>query len=92
MDQGGSESPACFKYGRNHSGTCCVGSTGCLKCGQNGHFMVECPNNKKGNGNGGNRSQSSSVAPLEKDEPRRATIGTGVGTNLLYDITSFQVK
>ena len=57
----------------------------CISC-----ESVQLPNMKYDNG--GNRSQSSSVAPLEKDEPRRATIGTGVGTNLLYDITSFQVK
>ncbi|KAK4718103.1 hypothetical protein R3W88_016441 [Solanum pinnatisectum] len=41
------------------------GSTGYFKCGQNGHFMRECPENRQGNGNGGNRAQSSSDAPPE---------------------------
>ncbi|WMV32250.1 hypothetical protein MTR67_025635 [Solanum verrucosum] len=39
---------------------------GCLKCGQEGHFMKECPKNRKGSGNQGNRAQSSSVAPPDK--------------------------
>ncbi|WMV30965.1 hypothetical protein MTR67_024350 [Solanum verrucosum] len=56
MTQRGSKPPACAKCGRNHSGTCREGTTGCFKYGQNGHFMRECPKNKQGNGNGGNRA------------------------------------
>lgn len=90
MVQGGSKPPACTKCGRNHSGTCREGSTGCFKCGQNGHFMRECPKNKKGNGNEGNRAQSSSVAPPNRAASRGATSGTSGGTNRLYAITSRQ--
>uniref|UniRef100_M1DQ15 Gag-pol polyprotein n=1 Tax=Solanum tuberosum TaxID=4113 RepID=M1DQ15_SOLTU len=48
--------------------------------------MRKCPKNKQGNGNGGNRAQSSSIAPPDRAAPRGDTSGTGGGTNLLYDI------
>uniref|UniRef100_M1DPH3 Gag-pol protein n=1 Tax=Solanum tuberosum TaxID=4113 RepID=M1DPH3_SOLTU len=88
--QGGSKPPACAKYHRNHSGTYREGSTGCFKCGQNGHFMRECPKNKQGSGNGGNRDQSSSVSPPYSAAVRGATSGTGGGTNCLYSINNCQ--
>uniref|UniRef100_M1D8X5 Retrotransposon gag protein n=1 Tax=Solanum tuberosum TaxID=4113 RepID=M1D8X5_SOLTU len=59
-------------------------------CGQNGHFMRECLKNMQGVGNGGNRAQSSSLAPPNKATLRGATSGTGGGANLLYAITSRQ--
>ncbi|XP_049405219.1 uncharacterized protein LOC125868664 [Solanum stenotomum] len=77
MAQGGTKNPACAEYGRNNSGICRDGSTGCFKYGQNGHFMRECPKNKQGSGNRGNRAQSSSVAPPDKAAPRGATSDTG---------------
>ncbi|KAH0715889.1 hypothetical protein KY284_008794 [Solanum tuberosum] len=88
--QGGSKPPACAKCGTNHSGTCREGSTGCFKCGQNGHFMRECLKNRQGNGNGGNRAESSLIAPLDRVAPREATSGTSGGTNRLYAINSHQ--
>ncbi|XP_049372885.1 uncharacterized protein LOC125837861 [Solanum verrucosum] len=54
--QRGNGTPACAKCGRNHPGACRDGSTGCFKCGQNSHFMRECPKNRHGGGNGGNRA------------------------------------
>uniref|UniRef100_M1D806 Gag-pol protein n=1 Tax=Solanum tuberosum TaxID=4113 RepID=M1D806_SOLTU len=90
MAQGGNRTPACAKYGRSHSGVCRDGSTGCFKCGQNGHFMRECPKNRQGNGSGGNRAQSSSVAPPDRAASRGATSGTGGGGNCIYVITSRQ--
>ncbi|KAH0691243.1 hypothetical protein KY285_018431 [Solanum tuberosum] len=86
----GSKPHTCAKCGKNHSGICCEGSTGCFKCGQSGHFMRECPKRKQGSGNGGNRAQSSSVAPPDRTAPRWATSGTGGGINLLYAINSRQ--
>ncbi|KAH0724869.1 hypothetical protein KY284_000734 [Solanum tuberosum] len=65
-------------------------SQGCFKCGQEGHFLKECPKNRQGSGNQGNRAQSSLVAPPDKVAPRRATSGAGRGTNHLYAITSRQ--
>ncbi|WMV32397.1 hypothetical protein MTR67_025782 [Solanum verrucosum] len=68
--QGGTKTPACAKCGRSHSGVCRDGSTSCFKCGQNGHFMRECPKGRQSNGNGGNRVQSSSVAPPDRAASR----------------------
>nr|AAV31185.2 Gag-pol polyprotein, putative [Solanum tuberosum] len=75
--QGGTKTPACARCG-------------CFKCGQEGHFMQECPKNKQGNGNGVNRAHLSSVAPPDKALPRGAISSAGGGTNRLYDIKSRQ--
>ncbi|XP_049368390.1 uncharacterized protein LOC125833286 [Solanum verrucosum] len=78
----------CAEYGRNHVGACHDGSTRYFKCFQIGHFMRECANNKHGNVNVGNRAQSSLTAPLDRAEPRGATLGTGKGANRIVPIVS----
>ncbi|XP_015084186.1 uncharacterized protein LOC107027566 [Solanum pennellii] len=57
MTQGDSWAPACAKCGRTPPGKCRDVQTGCFKCGQESHFMRECPKNRQG-GNPGNRAQS----------------------------------
>ncbi|KAG5609702.1 hypothetical protein H5410_020983 [Solanum commersonii] len=44
----------------------------------------------KGGGNGGNRTQSSSVARSDRVAPRGSTSGRGEGANRVYAITSRQ--
>ncbi|XP_015057660.1 uncharacterized protein LOC107003928 [Solanum pennellii] len=56
--------------------------------GQEVHFMKQCPKNKQGGGNPGNRAQYSSSVPLERVAPRGATSDNGGGANRLYAITS----
>ena len=43
--------------------------------------MSECPKNMQGGVNPGNRVQSSSVAPLDRDGPRGTNFGIGGGEN-----------
>ena len=45
---------------------------------------------KQGSGNGGNRDQSSSVAPPDMAAPRGATSGADGGTNHLYALNNCQ--
>ncbi|WMV29272.1 hypothetical protein MTR67_022657 [Solanum verrucosum] len=68
--QRGTKTFAFAKCGRNHSGMCRDGSTSCFKCGQNGHFMRECPKRRQSNGNEGNRARPSSVAPPDRAASR----------------------
>ncbi|KAH0679031.1 hypothetical protein KY284_020116 [Solanum tuberosum] len=86
--QGSGLTPACARCGRTHPGKCRDGQTGCFKCGQEGHFMKECPKKRQGSGNLSNRAQASSVSPLDRMAPRGATSSTGGGANRLYAITS----
>ena len=46
--------------------------------------------NRHGNGNGGNRTQYSSLSPPDRVAPRGATFCSGGGANRLYPITSRQ--
>ncbi|KAH0705906.1 hypothetical protein KY285_010431 [Solanum tuberosum] len=52
--------------------------------------MKECPKNRHGCENQGNRGQSSSVAPPDRATPRGTTSSTSGGENRLYAITSRQ--
>uniref|UniRef100_M1DSX4 Gag-pol polyprotein n=1 Tax=Solanum tuberosum TaxID=4113 RepID=M1DSX4_SOLTU len=56
---------------------CRDGFNAFFKRGQTSQFMRECPKNMKGNGNRGNRAQSSLAAPVDKVSPKEATSGTG---------------
>ena len=35
--------PECGKCEKKHLGECRVGTTGCYKCGKEGHFIKDCP-------------------------------------------------
>ena len=35
--------PECRKCGKKHPGQCKAQTTGCYKCGKEGHFIKDCP-------------------------------------------------
>ena len=76
--------------GKNHSGICRENSAGCFKCGLTKNLMKQCPKSKQCSGNGGNRAQSSSVAPQGNTTFRGGTSGVSGGTNRLYILNSHQ--
>lgn len=57
-------------------------------CGQVGHFQKECP--MGGQGDGGNETQSSSIAPLGRVVQKSATSRTEGGSNRLYAVANCQ--
>ncbi|XP_049364236.1 uncharacterized protein LOC125828990 [Solanum verrucosum] len=78
--------PLCCKCSKLHSGEHRVGIDGFFKCGRTSHFSREFLKNKQCNG--GNKAQSSSAAPEDRNSQRGAAPGIGGGTNLLYAIAS----
>ncbi|XP_019258898.1 PREDICTED: uncharacterized protein LOC109237094 [Nicotiana attenuata] len=52
--------PICNTCGKRHPGLCRLGTNGCFGCGQQGHFLRDCPSAKQNNG--GNVAQSTNSA------------------------------
>ncbi|KAH0732763.1 hypothetical protein KY289_003951 [Solanum tuberosum] len=67
--QRGTKTPGCAKCGRSHSGMCRDDSTSFFKCGQNGHFMRECPKSRQSNGGEGNRLYAIASRREQEDSP-----------------------
>ena len=44
--------PECAQCEKNHYGECRLGTDSCFKCGQPGHFTIECPQIVSGSGSG----------------------------------------
>ena len=48
---GGNPNPTCGNCGKNHPGECRRGTMSCFSCGQNGHYIKDCPKLNQTQGN-----------------------------------------
>ncbi|XP_070023103.1 uncharacterized protein [Nicotiana sylvestris] len=75
----GLEYPTCNTCGKKHSGVCHLGTNGCFGCGQQCHFLRDCPSAKQNNG--GNAQQGRGAAKSSN---------AGSGRNRLYALAGRQ--
>ncbi|XP_075096267.1 uncharacterized protein LOC142174380 [Nicotiana tabacum] len=85
--------PICNTCGKRHPGLCRLGTNGCFGCGQQGHFLRDCPSAKQNNG--GNAAQSTNSAAHNNSQAQQ---GRGAaksndadgGRNRLYALADRQ--
>ena len=71
----------CAQCGKNHYGECRLGIDSCFKCGQPGHFVIECPQIVSGSGSGvGQTGQRQFSAGRRQGQSQRRAPGRGPTT------------
>ncbi|XP_075076665.1 uncharacterized protein LOC142163291 [Nicotiana tabacum] len=85
--------PICNTCGKRHPGLCRLGTNGCFGCGQQGHFLRDCPSAKQNNG--GNAAQSTNSAAHHNSQAQQGRSATksnnaGGGRNRLYALADRQ--
>ncbi|XP_075092520.1 uncharacterized protein LOC142172747 [Nicotiana tabacum] len=85
--------PICNTCGKRHRGLCRLGTNGCFGCGQQGHFLRDCPSAKQNNG--GNAAQSTNSASHHNSQAQQGRGATksndaGGGRNRLYALADRQ--
>ncbi|XP_070029791.1 uncharacterized protein [Nicotiana sylvestris] len=79
--------PICNTCGKRHPGLCRLGTNDCFGCGQQGHFLRDCPSAKQNNG--GNAAQSTNSAAHHNSQALQGrgaakSNNAGGGRNRLY--------
>ena len=73
--------PECAQCGKNHYGECRLDTNSCFKCGQPGHFAIECPRIISGSGSGvGQTGQRQFSAGRGQGQSQRGAPGRGSTT------------
>ncbi|XP_075103947.1 uncharacterized protein LOC142178428 [Nicotiana tabacum] len=85
--------PICNTCGKRHLGLCRLGTNGCFGCGQQGHFLRDCPSAKQNNR--GNAAQSTNSAAHHNSQAQQGHGATksnnaGGGRNRLYALADRQ--
>ncbi|XP_075095260.1 uncharacterized protein LOC142173546 [Nicotiana tabacum] len=65
----GLEYPTCNTCGKKHPWVCHLGTNGCFRCSQQGHFLRDCPSARQNNG--GNVAQSNNSAAPQNSEAQQ---------------------
>ncbi|XP_070008717.1 uncharacterized protein [Nicotiana sylvestris] len=73
VDYRGLEYPTCNTCGKKHLSVCHLGTNGCFGCGQQGHFLRDCPSTKQNNGG-------------RQDTEARGDVVTCILTKFTFDV------
>nr|XP_016491152.1 PREDICTED: uncharacterized protein LOC107810837 [Nicotiana tabacum] len=89
----GLEYPTCNTCGKKYPGVCRLGTNSCFGCGQQGHFLRDCPST--GNNNGGNVDHSNNSAAPQNSQAQQGrgaakSGNVGGGRNRLYVLSGRQ--
>ncbi|XP_009791291.2 uncharacterized protein [Nicotiana sylvestris] len=85
--------PICNTCGKRHPGLCRLGTNSCFGCGQQGHFLRDCPSAKQNNGGNATQSTKSAVhhnSQAQQGHDETKSNNAGGCRNRLYALADHQ--